>query len=208
METDHKIKEIAEKIHREGFEKASRDSERIIEEAKTSAKKIKEEARKEAEKIRDDAKRSAEELAERVKSEIRLSQQQALAHLKSDIAELIQTSVIKEPLNSSLEDQDFMSELLESMVKNWRNFHEDAVLQLLIPEEQLEHIEAHFQAKVKELMDQGLVVKAYPGIDKGFEIHPQEGNYKISMSDEAFEQFIKEHFKPKTIEFLFSDKNK
>ena len=206
METDHKIKEIAEKIHREGLEKANRESERIIGEAKSSAKKIVEEARKEADQIREDAKRKAEELADRMKSEVRLSQQQALAHLKSDIAEMIVSSVINEPLHSSLGDQDFMSELLELMVKNWRDSHEDTDLQVLVPKEQLEGIEAHFKANVKELLDEGLVVKSYPGIEKGFEILPGEGNYKISMTDEAFELFIKEHFKPKTIEFLFAEK--
>lgn len=206
METDHKIKEIAEKIHREGLEKANRESERIIEEAKSSAKKIVEEARKEADQIREDAKHSAEELADRMKSEVRLSQQQALAHLKSDIADLIVSSVIDEPLKASLGNQDFMNELLESMVKNWKDSHDDADLQILVPEDQREQIEAHFKAHVKELLDKGLAVKSYPGIKKGFEILPGKGNYKISMSDEAFELFIKEHFKPKTIEFLFADK--
>jgi hypothetical protein len=56
------------------------------------------------------------------------------------------------------------------------------------------------------MMNKGLVIKEYPGIKKGFEIQPKNGNYKISMSDEAFEMFIKEHFKPRTVEFLFGGK--
>ena len=68
-----------------------------------------------------------------------------------------------------------------------------ADLQILVPADQLKAIEAHIQEKAKDLMNDGLVVKTYPGIKKGFEVQPQGGNYKISMSDEAFEIFI-QHF--------------
>jgi hypothetical protein len=100
-----------------------------------------------------------------------------------------------------------MKGLLGSMVRNWKDSHEDASLQVLVPPEQLEQIEAHFRAKATDLMNQGLEVKSFPGIKKGFEIQPGDGSYKISMSDEAFLFFIKEHFKPKTVEFLFADSN-
>jgi V/A-type H+-transporting ATPase subunit E len=206
MEMHNRIQEITEKIHQEGLEKANRETEKILEEARSSARKIVEDAQKEAEKIRADAKRSAEEFSDRIKSEVRLSQQQALAHLKSEIAELILTSVVKEPLKESLEDQGFMNELVEAMVKNWNDSHGDADLQVMVPADQLKEIESHIQAHAKELMNKGLVVKTYPGIKKGFEVQPGKGNYKISLSDEAFELFIKEHFKPKTIEFLFGSK--
>jgi len=206
MEMHNKIKELTEKIQREGLEKANREAERIIEEARKEAGRLVNEAKAEAEKIREEAEKSAKDFAERMKSEVRMSQQQTLANFKREITELIQAPVVREPLKSSLEDQEFMNRLLESMVNNWKSSSENADLQVLLPKDQLESAESYLKKKLNGIMNNGLVVKEYPGIKKGFEIQPKNGHYKISMTDEAFEMFIREHFKPITVEFLFGGK--
>ncbi len=203
MEMQSKIKELTEKIHREGLEKANEEAEKILREARAEAEKTLSDAKKEAEKIREDAKKEAEDFSERMKSEVRMSQQQALAAFKKEITELIQAEVISEPVESGMEDTKFVQKLMETVVKNWKPDSDRADLQVLVPKEQLESTEKYLQEKAGELMNKGLVVKEYPGISKGFEIQPKDGHYKISMTDEAFEYFIREHFKPKTVEFLF-----
>ena len=207
MEMHSKIKELTEKIQREGLDKANQEAERIIQSAKAEAERLVNDAKAEAEKIREKARKSAEDFSERIKSEVRMSQQQALVNLKKEITELIQTPVVKEPLEQSLNDREFMNKLLETMVKNWKNSSEDVNLQILLPKEHVESAEKYMKKKVNGLMNNGLVIKEYPGIKKGFEIQPHNGHYKISLTDEAFEHFIKEHFKPGTVEFLFGGKN-
>lgn len=207
MEMQSKIKELTKKIQREGLDKANQEADRIIQEAKAKAEKLVSDAKAEAEKIHQEAKKSAEDFAERMKSEVRMSQQQALANFKKEIVELIQVPVVKEPLEQSLNDREFMNKLLETMVKNWKSTDEDVVLEVLLPKDQLESADNYFKNKVSGLMKNGLVIKEYPGIKKGFEIQSDKGHYKISLSDEAFEQFIKEHFKPRTVEFLFGGKS-
>jgi hypothetical protein len=92
---------------------------------------------------------------------------------------------------------------METVVKNWKSSSEDVDLELLLPEAELESAEKYFRKRVADLMNNGLVIKEYPGINRGFEIQPENSHYKISMTDEAFEEFIRDHFKPKTVEFLF-----
>lgn len=207
MEMHSKIKELTKKIQREGLEKANQEADKIIQEAKAEAEKLIKEAKAEADKIREDAKKSAVDFEDRMKSEVRMSQQQALANFKKEIVELIQVPLVKEPLEQSLNDREFMNKLLETMVKNWKSTEEDADLEVLLPKDQLESADKYLKNKVSGLLKNGLVIKEYPGIKKGFEIQSDKGHYKISLSDEAFEQFIKEHFKPRTVEFLFGGKS-
>jgi V/A-type H+-transporting ATPase subunit E len=207
MEMHSKIKELTKKIQQEGLDKANQEADRIIQEAKAEAEKVVSEAKAEAEKIRGEAKKSAEDFTERMKSEVRMSQQQALVNFRKEIVELIQVPVVKEPLEKSLDDREFMNKLLETMVKNWKSTDEEADLEVLLPKDQLESADKYLKDKLSEVMKNGLVIKEYPGIKKGFEIQSDKGHYKISLSDEAFEQFIKEHFKPRTVEFLFGGKS-
>ena len=208
MEMNDKIKEITEKIEREGLEKARKESDRMIQKAREEAGHLIEEARKDAERIRAEAKKEAEDFSERIRSEVLQSQLQALSGLKREITELIQTHALGEPVKSSMEDRKFVQRLLESVVKNWRESTDNPELQVLLPEDQLESAEAYFRKRVNGLMNNGLEFKPHPGISRGFEIQPLNGHYRISMTDEAFEEFIRHYFKPRTAEFLFGGKKK
>ena len=206
METQHKIDELTRKIHREGLEKAQKEAEIILAEAKKEAGRIREEALSEADKIRSNAKNEAEDLSRRMHAELRTSMQRALAQLKKEITELIQAEVIKKPLAESMNSRDLMNRLLETTIRNWNACSDDHDLRVLVPEDHLESVESHLKKAMREVMNNGLVLKADPSISSGFEIQPSNGHYKISMSDEAFELLIREHFRPRTVEFLFGKK--
>lgn len=206
MEAHNKIKELTEKIYREGLEKANSESEQIIAKAKADAEKILMEAEKEAASIMEQAKKNAREQSERLVSEMRLSGQQALVNLKKDVAGLIQAKVVDAPISEAFSDQNFIRNLIETLVRNWKSGEGDPQLTVLLPKDKLAETEKYFNAKAAELMKKGLSLKEYPGISKGFEIIPSNGEYKISMSDEAFQSFLREHFKPSTVEFLFGGK--
>jgi V/A-type H+-transporting ATPase subunit E len=203
METNNKIEELTRKIHREGLEKAQKEAEIILAEAKKEAGRIREDALSEAEKIRSEARKEAEELSRRMHAELRTSMQRSLAQMKKQISELIQAEVIKKPLEESMNSKELMSRLLETTIRNWYACSDDHDLNVLVPEDHLESAEEHLKKTMLEVMNNGLVLKSDPAIKSGFEIQPANGHYKINMSDEAFESLIREHFRPRTLEFLF-----
>jgi hypothetical protein len=129
-----------------------------------------------------------------------------LINLKKEISELIQASVIDEPLTAAFDDTAFIKTMLENLVKNWKSADSEGSLEVLLPKDQLKETEEYFRNKASSLMNNGLVLKENAELENGFEIQPVNGHYKISMTDEAFEAFLKEHFKPKTMEFLFGGK--
>lgn len=199
----HKIKELTDKIHQEGFEKASQEAEKIIEQAKKEAEKMTMEAEQRAETIISEAKKEAEEHARRIDAEVRLSSRQALMALRKEISDLIQASVLKEPLNHAFGDQEFIRKILETLIRNWNPCSDDADLHVLVPGDQLEEMDAYLKEKAGLAMNRGLVLDRYTGTGNGFEIQPSNGHYKINVTDEAFEIFLKKHFKPRTLDFLY-----
>ncbi|MBN2699475.1 MAG: hypothetical protein JXR52_11680 [Bacteroidales bacterium] len=206
METHDKIRELTEKIHREGFEKANREAEEIIDRAKKEAEEIVAGAKKDADSIIRTAKKEAEDTAQKITSEVRLSAQQAILNLKKEIGELIQTAVLKEPLKEAFDDSQFVRSLLETLVKNWDSSKEDAGLEVYLPKDQLRDTEEYFKKRATGKMGSGIRFREYNGPGKGFEIQSREGHYKINVTDEAFEEFLKEHFRPRTMEFLYGGK--
>jgi len=100
MEYNNKIKNLTDKIYREGIEKANEDAQLIVSKSEEKAELIIGDATKEAEKIVNQAEKEALSSAERIKTELRLSSQQSLGVLRKEITELIQTKVLKEPLQN------------------------------------------------------------------------------------------------------------
>ncbi|MGM0666515.1 MAG: V-type ATP synthase subunit E family protein [Bacteroidota bacterium] len=207
MDTNNRIKELTDKIHREGLEKANRDADEIIEKARKEAEQIISKAGDEADSIIRSAKKEAEKLSHKIKSDVRLSSQQAIANLRKEISELVQASVMKEPIDEAFNDSSFVSGLLETMVKNWNPCEGEAELQVLLPKGKLKIVENYFRQKSGHVLNRGLSLKEYNGSGNGFEIRPKNGHYKISMTDEAFDRFLKEHFKSQTLEFLYGSKS-
>ena len=207
MEPNNKIKTLTDKIYHEGLEKANNEAEKIIAGAREEAEKIVNEARKEADTIRDNARKEAEDISKKITSEVRLSSQQAILTLKKEISELVQAEVLKEPLTEAFTDKTFVKELLSTLVKNWKPCEGESNLQVLVPGDQMKEIENFFREKSGMVLNKGLSLGQYKGSGNGFEIQPENGHYKINMTDEAFSHFLRDHFRPKTLDFLYGGKS-
>ncbi|HYW96914.1 MAG TPA: hypothetical protein VE870_15065 [Bacteroidales bacterium] len=205
MEPDNKIRELTEKIRKEGLEKAEAEASRIREEAEKEALGIKKKAEERAAAIIDNARREAESYAERVSADLRLSARQSLFKLRNEISELLLTQVVAEPAAKKLNDPNFVSSLLLKVVENWKDCNEDVNLEVILPENMLESVEEQFRKKAADKLNNGLSLKPSKDISGGFEIKPSNGYYKISLTDEAFEEFLKENFRPIAISFLFGE---
>jgi len=207
MEHNNKIKDLTDKIYREGIEKANEEAQLLISESEDKAAVIIKNATKEADKILGQAEKEALNIAERMKTELRLSSQQSLGVLRKKITELIQVKVLEEPSQKAFEDHEFMQRMLEMVIKKWDPGNGDAGLDVLLPTDKIEEAERYFKEKAGTLLNKGLSFRSDDNLQKGFEILPKNGNYKISITDSAFEAFIKAHFKERIIEFLFIQEN-
>jgi V/A-type H+-transporting ATPase subunit E len=104
-----------------------------------------------------------------------------------------------------MNDPHFVSSLLMNVVENWKDCNEDASLEALLPGDLHQTAEEQFRITAGHLLNNGLNLKRSKSISGGFEIRPSNGRYKISFTDEAFEAFLKENFRPVAKTFLFGE---
>ena len=207
MENSNKIKVLTDKIYRDGIEKANEEAQQIISESEKEAARIIVDATKEAEKIVIQAEKEALNISERRETELRLSSQQSLSALRKEIAELIQVKVLREPLEKAFEDHEFMKRMLELIIRKWDPTKVDTGFKVLVPQDKLDEIEQYFKEKAGDLLNNGLSLKGEKDLKMGFEILPQNENYKISITDSSFEAFLNTHFNEEIISFLFKKDN-
>ncbi len=205
MEIDNKLRELTEKIRKEGFEKAEAEAIRVREEVGSEAELIRENARKEAAEILEKARQEAEKYAERVRADLRLSIQQSLCKLRRDISELLLANVVHDPVKKNMNDPHFVTSMLLKVVENWKNCNEDVNLEIILPDHLHRTVEKQFRDSASEMLSHDLTMKPSKNISGGFEIRPSNGYYKISLTDEAFEEFLKEQLRPVVKSFLYGD---
>ncbi|OFX82778.1 MAG: hypothetical protein A2W99_14030 [Bacteroidetes bacterium GWF2_33_16] len=201
---ENKLQELTQKLYSEGVEKAREEANKILAEAQAEALKVKQNAEKEATTIVAKAEQKATEAKRTADAEIKLAAKQTIRTVKQQITELIIANIIDQPVKKSLDDQKFVKEIIETVIKNWNpQKHETINLSVLLPANLEKEFLTYFTDKVQKELNANLQLTFSDSIKGGFKIGPADNSYKISFSDEDFENFFKSYLRPKTIEMLY-----
>lgn len=201
-----KIKELSLKIRKEGYEKAQVEAKQLLEHANMEAEEIRQNARLEAEAIISEAKEVANEHADIVNADLKLSVEQILLNLRQNITDLLITKVVDGKLEKSMNDPNFIANLIQDTVRNWKEYQKDTELEILLSEDTYNSVINQFKSNAQILLNKGFELKVVSGSNAGFEIQPKNGHYKICMTDEAFDAFLRASLRPISKQFLFEDK--
>lgn len=193
-----KIQELTEKIYREGVEKGQQEADRIVAEAKAQAEKIVAQAKEQAENIENVAKRKAAELETNTKNELKLYTGQALNALKSEIANILNDTVVCDEVSKLAADKDFLGKFAVTLAEKWQG---DAPA--VISSKDADALKAYFAKHAKALLDKGLKIEKVNGVDTLFTIQPEDGSYKVQFGKEEFESYFKTFLRPQLVEMLF-----
>ena len=203
---ESKLQELTQKLYNEGVEKANEEAKKILDQAQKEADQIKQQAKKEADEMVSNAKKESEDLKQNAKSEIEMSATQTLREVKKQISELITTKVIQEPTKQSMNDQEFIKKIIETIIKNWNPQSQEPVsLSVLLPENLQKELGEYLENKLAKQLNAGIEVQVSDRMKGGFAIGPADGSYKISFSDKDFENFFKSYLRPKTANMLFEE---
>lgn len=202
---EEKLQGLLDKVYQEGVAKGEEVASAIVKDAERKAEKIREEAEKEAANIRRRAREEAEELKRNTASELRLSAEQAVSALRQKITDLITLKAISAPLEQQFSDQDFIKNMVETLMQNWTaNNQGQGPLTLLLPE-QREELRQYFAARASELLNDGMQIEVDQRLEKGFRIGPADGRYLLSFTDKDFETFFMDYLRPHTREILYGN---
>lgn len=201
---ENKLQELTQKLYNEGVEKANEEADKILAEAKSEADKLKQDAEKDAQKIIADAEQKSVEIKKSLDAELNLAAKQTIRTVKQKITDMIVSKVIDEPVKKAFDDVKFVKEIIETVVKNWNPQKNETIdLSVLLPADLEKEFAKFFTAKSGKELNANLELSFSDTIKGGFKVGPADGSYKISFSEEDFENFFKSYLRPRTIEMLY-----
>lgn len=196
MET--KIRELTDKLYREGVEKGEAEAVRLIDEAQNRRRNMVDNAQQEAKEIVDKAQKNAHETKKNTESEIKMYASQAVETLKSEIANLITNKLTASAVKSAFDTPGFMQKIILQLVSEWPKSEN-----LVIGTEDAAMLKSYFETNAKELLDKGLQIDQVNGKPRSFTIAPADGSYKINFGEEEFVEYFKDFLRPQLIDLLF-----
>ncbi len=203
----NKLQELTDKIYQEGIARGTQESEKIIAEARAEAERIIKKAEDEAEEILSKTGKEAEELKKNTQSELRIAFRNALNSLKQDIERMITSKIIDEPVSEVMSDNSFIARLIESATDKMFSNSDSAGGSILAPSEMAGEIEKFLSNRAAKALSSGIVVHPVKSMEKGFEIIPQKGSYKIRVTESDFKNYIREFLRLKLVSLLFEQEN-
>lgn len=193
-----KLQELTDKLLAEGVEKGNAEAERIVAEAQQQAEQIVAKAREEAAQLEQTAKKNVEALEANTKSEIKMYASQALEALKSEVANVVGDSIVKEAARALTADKTFMNQFVLRLAEKW-----GAGEDIVISAEDAASLRALFAQKAKALLDRGVKIEQVNGLKTMFTIQPADGSYRVNFGEAEFEEYFKGFLRPQLVEMIF-----
>ncbi|MCK4796493.1 MAG: V-type ATP synthase subunit E [Spirochaetes bacterium] len=203
---ESKLQELTKKIYKEGVEKANNEAKTILENANNESEKIINNAKKEADSIISNAKKESEQLNNKIISEMRLASNQAVSLLKQEVTGLLSYSALSTKIEKSMQDVDFIKEIIKEIVSKWNAASKSLDLDLVLPKKSKEKLTEYFKQEAKDILNKGIDLKFEERMDGGFKIGPKDNSFILSFTEKDFKQFFQSFLKPKTKVILFPEK--
>ena len=186
-----KLKELTERLYGEGLEKGRAEAERLLAEAQANAAKIVKEAET---KAADTAKNSM--------TEISLAGKQALAKIKTEIADAIIAQSVGKGVAEAIVDAQFVKSLLLAVAAAW-NGGGKVELTAMLPAALEADFTKAFEASAKQLLEAGIEVGYSKDVHTGFKVCQKGGGYYITFTEESFAALMQEYLREKVAKLLF-----
>ncbi|MBN2040842.1 MAG: V-type ATP synthase subunit E [Spirochaetes bacterium] len=189
---DIQLKELIEKIRKEGVGEAEEKAGRIIEDAKTSASEIIEKARKEASEIIAKAKDEQAQMENTGKDALKQAGRDLILTIKGKLTSIFD-SLVKKEVSGALKD-DVISELIPVIIKEWSVKNKG--IDVLLSREDGKKLEKSLLNKLSDELKSGVEIKVHQGIKSGFRISEKDGESYYDFTDEGVAESLVQYLNP------------
>jgi len=193
------IKELLEKIQKEGVEAAEEKARQIESQARQKAEDIVAQAHARSAKLLEDAQDRIRRSEESSQAALRQASRDMILSLKGQIAALLERIVAGE-IAQALSGGE-LAGILSSLIKE-ACAHEAQDILILVNEKDKQQLQAHFVDKLKQETRKGIEIRASDSIRSGFSISFDAGKSQFDFTDTALAEYISRIVKPKLAELL------
>ncbi|AHH10251.1 V-type ATP synthase subunit E [Borrelia coriaceae] len=191
------VKDLINKIKKDGVEEAEKLASEIILNAKKEAETIVLKAESDAKEL----KMKAEREAEAYKRHSLEASRQAVRDLIIGTEKNIK-SLFKASLNDSVAkvyDDNFLRELILKVVDVWSGGDK---IDIILSESDLSNLLSVLRSEIGNRLDHAIEVKPFKGISKGFKIQQRDGNLYYDFTSETIADILFEYLNPRFKEVI------
>ena len=131
---NNKLQELTRKLYNDGLEKGRAEADALVAEARQQAAAIVAEAKAAAEAEIKAAQTRSKDIEKNTLTEIALAGRQAVAKIKTEIADAVIMKSTGKAVAGAASDPAFVKEMLLAVAKNWTSNTSDVSLSALLPE--------------------------------------------------------------------------
>lgn len=193
---DNKIQELAEKIYKDGVEKANSQAEQIVAKAESQGRDALERAKSEADRIIAAAREEADRLRSQSETEVRNMVSGAQDALQLKITNMVNSAAVDKAIDAAFAKPDALYGVVLQMAKQLSGGVE-------ISTGDAKGLEEYFRAEAQEVLKQGVKITEVAGKAANFDLSPEGADYKVNVNKEAFAEYFKEFMRPRMREILF-----
>ncbi len=194
---DVQLKELLEKINKDGVEAADQKASEIISAAEKKAEEIIEKAKNEADKIISDGKAEAEKAEAGGKAAVVQAGRDLVLKTKAEI-EAIFNSIIEKETTAAMTGKA-LEDAVVTVVKSWA---EKGEYEVQLSEKDFAELEKNLESKLASELKSGVEIKPFPGVDAGFRLSEKDGGSYFNFTAEAVAANLSQLLNPKLAEIV------
>jgi V/A-type H+-transporting ATPase subunit E len=192
------IKDLIEKINREGVQAAEEKARQIESAANKKAEEIIAKANVEAKRIITAANEEARRAEEKGKALLSQAGRDMLLALRKEIDSMLERLLAAE-IRQALSTQ-VLSGILSELIKGYAKH--GGSMEVLLKKEDLDALEEHFLRKLKEGIHKEITLKPLEEVSGGFAISFDSGKSRFDFTDKALAEYIGAYLKPRLNQIL------
>lgn len=188
------IKDLIEKINREGIQAAEEKARQIDVQADKSARQILEKARADAERIIADAQKKSVDIKESTHTLLKQAGRDLLLSLRKEI-NLMLDKLIASVVTEAFSAQE-MAKIIICLAENYTAAEKSGIT-VALKKEDLEHLEKGLLSGLKDELNKGITLTPSEDIRAGFTISYDSGKSHYDFTDKGLSEYIGAYLKPK-----------
>lgn len=200
-----KLKELTDRLYRDGVEKARNEAETILADAGINKDEIIRKAEMDAAAILEKGRKDTDALRSRTESELAMAARQAEGALKQRIINILSDTVLTEGVQNALNDEALLNDLIVSTMGAWADDGKIPEISLVLSDSKKDQLIKGLKSSLKKQIDDGLSIEFSDRMKSGFRIESKDSSYAMSFTEKDFEEFFRSFIKEKTRAALFGD---
>ena len=176
---DVQLKELIDAIHRDGVDKARRESDALLEQAREKADGIVADAQARAESLLLKARQEQEQLERAGRESLQQASRDLMLKVRKQL-EAVFAALLKEKAREALKDKEITA-AIAAMIANWTPERQDQI-EVLVPREQFDSMARALRQALAGKIASGIEIKASAEVADGFRVAEKNGQAYYDFS--------------------------